>query len=325
MKRSALVCGAGGFIGHHLVQRLKAEGAYVRGVDLKAPDFSRSAADEFLYLDLRDAAQAQAAIDVPFDEVYQLAADMGGAGYLFSGENDAAVMHNSALINLNVLEAARRTRPDRLFFASSACVYPRANQTGPQQFTCAENTVYPADPDSDYGWEKLFAERLYMAFARNTGITCRIARYHNVFGPEGTWQGGREKAPAALCRKVATAQDGGSIEIWGSGEQVRSFLYVDECVEGTLRLMRSDIEQPLNLGSACGISINALAELIADIAGKRLQLLHRAGPVGVHYRRSDNTQIRALLGWAPGESLRPGLEKTYAWIAGQMDQADGPR
>lgn len=318
MTKTALVCGAGGFIGHHLVRRLKHEGFWVRGLDLKLPAFSASCADDFRIVDLRDPQQTATAIDQPFDEVYQLAADMGGAGYLFNGDNDAAVMHNSALINLNVLEAARRARIGRVFFSSSACVYPRANQTDPHHYTCAESSTYPAEPDSEYGWEKLFAERLYQAYARNHGMTCRIARYHNIFGPQGCWQGGKEKAPAALCRKVAAADDGGVIEVWGNGEQMRSFLYIDECIEGTLRLMRSKVTQPLNIGSDESLTINALVAMIADIAGKRIGIQHIPGPTGVHCRTSDNTLIQQQLGWSPAAPLRSGMERLYPWIADQL-------
>ena len=316
--KTALVCGAGGFIGHHLVKRLKQEGLRVCGVDITRPEFSASPADDFKLADLRDPVQARACLTGALDEVYQLAADMGGAGYVFSGENCAAVMHNSALINMNVLDACRMVGVGRVFFSSSACVYPAFNQQDPHRSTCAEATVYPAAPDSEYGWEKLFAERLYQAYSRNHGMTCRIARYHNVFGPEGTWQGGREKAPAALCRKVALAPDGGEIEIWGDGEQTRSFLYIDECIEGTLRLMRSDCSQPLNIGSEQRISINELAQQVARVAGKRISLRHVPGPTGVRGRTSDNRLIREMLGWAPSGRLRDGLEMTYRWIAGQV-------
>ncbi|MFZ4481830.1 MAG: NAD-dependent epimerase/dehydratase family protein [Rhodoferax sp.] len=319
--RTALVCGAGGFIGHHLVRALKREGMWVRGVDQKCPGFSNSPADDFVLADLRDAASAQGCVDQCFDEVYQLAADMGGAGYLFSGDNDASVMRNSALVNLNMLEACRMAGVGRIFFSSSACVYPLFNQQDPDSPTCAEATAYPAEPDSEYGWEKLFAERLYLAYARNHGLACRIARYHNVFGPEGTWQGGREKAPAALCRKVSLCPDGGEIEVWGDGIQSRSFLYVDECVKATMLLMRSDCQIPLNVGSAELISINQLVEMIARIAGKRISIRHISGPTGVRGRTSDNRLIRQMLGWGPSASLHSGLEVTYRWIADQVTQS----
>jgi nucleoside-diphosphate-sugar epimerase len=318
--KTALVCGAGGFIGHHIVHALKREGIWVRGVDLKRPDFSPSSADDFVLADLRDAASAQACLDRPFDEVYQLAADMGGAGYLFSGDNDAVVMRNSALINLHVLEACRLAGVGRVFFSSSACIYPQCNQQDADNPTCAESTAYPADPDSEYGWEKLFAERLYLSYARNHGLKCRIARYHNVFGPEGTWQGGREKAPAAICRKVSVAADGGEIEVWGDGQQTRSFLYINECVEGTLRLMRSDCQTPVNIGSEELISINDLVALVAHIAGKQVSIRHVSGPIGVRGRTSDSRLIREMLGWAPSVALHTGLALTYHWINEQVRQ-----
>lgn len=321
-QRHALVLGAGGFIGSHLVRRLRAEGAWVRGVDLKRPEFGETEAHDFVVGDLRDPAVCREAVDRPFHEVYQLAADMGGAGFIFTGENDADIMHNSALVNLNVLEACVRAGVMRVFYSSSACIYPQRNQLDPDNPVCAEDSAYPADPDSDYGWEKLFSERLYLAFARNQGVQVRIARYHNVFGPEGTWRGGREKAPAALCRKVAQAPDGGEIEIWGDGLQTRSFLYVDECLEGTLRLMRSGFTGPVNIGSDEMVTINGLAALVADIAGKRLTLRHVPGPLGVRGRCSDNRLIREQLGWAPSEPLRKGLERTYAWIEEQV-RAEG--
>lgn len=316
--KKVLVCGAGGFIGHHLVTRLKREGCWVRGVDLKAPEFSASTADDFMLADLNEPVAARACINRRFDEVYQLAADMGGAGYIFTGNNDAQIMKNSALINLNVLEACRLSGSNRVFFSSSACVYPQFNQEDPDRPECAEHTAYPAAPDSEYGWEKLFAERLYLAYARNHGMLCRIARYHNIFGPEGTWRGGREKAPAALCRKVAQARNGGCIELWGDGRQTRSFLFIDECLEGTLRLMRSDCGEPVNIGSEEMIAIDALALLIAETAGKRITLAHIPGPTGVRGRNSNNRLIRERLGWAPSASLAAGLQPTYHWISTQL-------
>ncbi len=316
--RHALVCGAGGFIGAHLVRRLRREGMWVRGVDLKAPEYAPSQAHEFVLGDLREAAVCAAVCDRAFDEVYQLAADMGGAGYIFTGEHDAAIMHNSALVNLQMLEAARRAGVGRIFYASSACIYPAHNQQDPDHPDCAEDSAYPAAPDSEYGWEKLFSERLYLAFRRNHGLAACIARFHNVFGPEGTWSGGREKAPAAICRKVAEARSGEAIEVWGDGEQTRSFLYVDECLEGTTRLLRAGEAGPLNIGSAEMVSINQLVAMVAEIAGKRIELRHVPGPLGVRGRNSDNRRIRARLGWAPSRPLREGLEKTYAWIERQV-------
>ena len=316
--KSALVCGAGGFIGAHLVKRLKREGVWVRGVDLKPPEFDETHADEFALGDLRDPEFTRSVVDRRFDEVYQLAADMGGAGYLFAGENDAKVMSNSARINLNVIQALVDRDIRRVFYSSSACIYPAHNQQEPDAPNCAEASADPAAPDSEYGWEKLFSERLYLAYGRNFGLEPRIARYHNIFGPEGTWTGGREKAPAAVCRKIAQASDGGVIDIWGDGRQTRSFLYIDECVEGTLRLMRSDIGDPINIGSEEMVTIDRLADLVAEIAGKRIGKNHLPGPTGVRGRNSDNRLIRERLGWAPGQPLRDGLEVTYAWIERQL-------
>jgi GDP-D-mannose 3',5'-epimerase len=314
----ALVCGAGGFIGSHMVKRLKTEGFWVRGVDLKYPKFSETEADDFIIGDLREPAQCQQAVDRKFDEVYQFAADMGGAGYVFTGENDANIMHNSALINLNMLEACYRRNVKRIFYSSSACIYPEFNQMDPDNPNCEESSAYPAQPDSDYGWEKLFSERLYLAFHRNYGIEARIARYHNIFGPEGSWNDGREKAPAAICRKVAMAEDGGDIEMWGDGLQTRSFLYIDECLEGTIRLMRSNWSGPVNIGSDEMVTINQLAEMIMQIADKNLSIIHIPGPQGVRGRNSDNRLIEEKLGWRPTESLSEGLRKTYAWIEQQV-------
>ena len=320
--RSAIVLGAGGFIGGHLVKRLKAEGAWVRGVDLKRPEFGPTAADEFLLGDLRDPTFCAEALAREPDEISQLAADMGGAGFVFTGAHDADIMHNSAAINLNVLGVARDRRyRSRIFYSSSACIYPEYNQMDPDNPRCAETDAYPAAPDSEYGWEKLFSERLYAAFARNYGLNCRVARYHNIFGPEGTWSGGREKAPAAICRKVAEAPNGGEIEVWGDGRQTRSFLYVDECVEGTLRLARSDVLEPLNIGSDEMVSINDLVALVAEIAGKRIEVRHIDGPQGVRGRNSDNNLIADRLGWAPSAKLRSGLERTYEWVKEQVESA----
>jgi len=319
----ALVCGAGGFIGSHLVKRLKREGFWVRGVDLKFPEYSETEADDFILADLREPANCRAVIDCRFDEVYQLAADMGGAGYIFTGEHDAVIMHNSASINLNVLEACKNRNSRRIFYSSSACMYPSHNQTDPQNPMTREDSAYPADPDSEYGWEKLFSERLYLSYGRNYGMQCRVARYHNIFGPEGTWDGGREKAPAAICRKVAQACGGESILIWGDGEQTRSFLYIDECVEGTLRLARSDFAEPVNIGSEEMVSINELTRMIMDIAGKSLSVQHIPGPQGVRGRNSHNELIHKVLGWKPSQPLKKGLEVTYSWIETQVRRAKG--
>jgi nucleoside-diphosphate-sugar epimerase len=316
--KRALVCGAGGFIGSHLVKRLKKEGFWVRGVDLKYPEFAPTEADDFIIGDLRDPYLCKQVVDQRFDEVYQLAADMGGAGFVFTGENDADIMHNSGLINLNVLDACYKRNVKRIFYSSSACIYPEYNQKDPDNPNCAEDTAYPAHPDSDYGWEKLFSEHLYLAFHRNYGIEARVARYHNIFGPEGTWDGGREKAPAALCRKVAQAADSGEIELWGDGKQTRSFLYIDECLEGSLRLMRSNWTGPVNIGSDEMITINGLAGMAMDIAGKKLSIKHIPGPQGVRGRNSDNRLIQEKLGWRPSKSLRFGMEKTYAWISDEV-------
>ena len=321
--KSALVCGAGGFIGSHLVKRLKREGFWVRGVDLKFPEFGETAADDFLIGDLRDQTICATVTDRRFDEVYQLAADMGGAGYIFTGEHDADVMHNSATINLNMVEACRRRNIKRVFYSSSACMYPAYNQEDPNNPNCAESSAYPAAPDSEYGWEKLFSERLYLAYGRNHGMECRVARFHNIFGPEGTWTGGKEKSPAAICRKVAEAKMGGEIEIWGDGNQTRSFLYIDECIDGVLRLTRSEHTGPFNIGSEEMVTINQLAAMVMEIAGKKLSIRHVSGPTGVRGRNSDNRLIKETLGWAPSKSLRDGMEKTYAWIEAQVNLKHG--
>lgn len=315
--KRVLVCGAGGFIGHHLVRRLKDEGCWVRGADLKTPRFSATDADEFMVADLSLQSGAAEVLDGAFDEVYQLAADMGGAGYIFTGEHDADLMHNSASINLNVARACLERKVGRVFYSSSACMYPEYNQLDPDNPNCAEDSAYPAAPDSEYGWEKLFSERIYLAYARNYGLEVRIARYHNIFGPEGSWNDGREKAPAAICRKVAEAADGGEIEIWGDGQQTRSFLYVDECVEGTLRLMRSDFAGPVNIGSAEMVTIDQLVDYTAGLAGKRIAKRHVPGPTGVRGRVSDNRLIEAELGWKPKGALTDGLAPTYAWISAE--------
>jgi GDP-D-mannose 3', 5'-epimerase len=318
--KTVLICGAGGFIGSHLVKRLKSEGCWVRGVDLKYPEFMDTVADDFVIGDLRDQSVVRRVIDQGFDEVYQLAADMGGAGFVFTGENDADIMHNSGLINMNVLDESYKRNVKRIFYSSSACMYPEYNQMDPDNPQCAEDSAYPANPDSEYGWEKLFSEHLYLAYSRNKNMEVRIARFHNIFGPEGSWRDGREKAPAAFCRKIAEAKDGAVIQMWGDGKQTRSFLYVDECLEGVLRLMRSDFAGPVNIGSEEMVSINQLAEMVMTIAGKKLTIEHIPGPQGVRGRNSDNSLIEEKLGWRPNYSLQDGLEKTYTWIASQVDK-----
>jgi GDP-D-mannose 3',5'-epimerase len=317
-----LVNGAGGFIGGHMVERLKAEGHWVRAVDIKRHEFAEPSADEFIFSDLRDQHVVAEVVN-SIEEVYQFAADMGGAGYIFTGEHDAEVMHNSATINLNTLHFGVKAGVKKFFYSSSACMYPEYNQRDPHNPKCSEDSAYPAAPDSEYGWEKLFSERLYLSFMRNYGVQVRIGRFHNIFGPSGTWCGGREKAPAALCRKVAEAEHGGEIEIWGDGEQTRSFLYINECIEGVRRLVESDCADPVNIGSEEMVTVNQLATKIMDIAGKKLSIRHIPGPLGVRGRNSDNRLIREKLGWAPSRPLSEGLEKTYRWIKKQV-QASRP-
>lgn len=314
----ALVLGAGGFIGSHLVKRLKKEGFWVRGVDLKYPEFAETHADDFVIGDLREQDVCRRVLDQGFDYVYQLAADMGGAGYIFTGENDADVMHNSAIINLNIVDLCKKHKVGKVFYSSSACMYPEHNQMDPDNPKCSEDSAYPANPDSEYGWEKLFSERLYLSYARNYGLNVRVARFHNIFGPEGTWDGGKEKAPAALCRKVAQSDEGGVIEVWGDGLQTRSFLYIDECVEAVRRLVDSDFEGPVNIGSEEMISINNLAKLIIDISGKNITLKNIDGPTGVRGRNSDNALYKEKIGWEPTALLKEGISKTYGWIAEQV-------
>jgi GDP-D-mannose 3', 5'-epimerase len=313
---TVLVCGAGGFIGGHLAKRLKTEGYWVRGVDLKHNEY-HNYCDEFIIGDLRDPVVAKQVVE-GMDEIYQLAADMGGAGYIFTGEHDADVMNNSALCNLNVLGAAQKAGAKKIFYSSSACMYPEYNQLDPDNPKCAEDSAYPAAPDSEYGWEKLFSERLYLSYYRNYGIEVRIARFHNIFGPQGTWTGGKEKAPAAMCRKAALAPDGGTIEVWGDGKQTRSFLYIDECLEAVRRLMQSDFTGPVNIGSEEMIAINDFARMAIEISGKSLTIKNIEGPTGVRGRNSDNRLIKEKLGWEPSHSLREGMEKTYHWIAEQI-------
>jgi nucleoside-diphosphate-sugar epimerase len=357
-KKTALVLGAGGFIGSHMVKRLRKEGYWVRGVDLKYPEYGDSDAHEFVQGDLRDPDFVRRVIEykgeqgnfynsvpyrliLPFHEIYQFAADMGGAGFVFTGENDAEIMQNSVTINLNVLEQQRllnetfgdykdwteANRPKldwqtKIFYSGSACMYPEHNQLDPDNPDCREESAYPAAPDSEYGWEKLFSERLYMAYNRNHGIPVRIARYHNIFGPEGTWDGGREKAPAAICRKVAAVpSSGGSIEVWGDGLQTRSFLYIDECIEATRRLMDSDFMGPVNIGSEEMVSINELVATAAKVAHKNITTEHIDGPLGVRGRNSNNDLIREKLGWDYKQTLEEGIRRTYFWIEEQMKNA----
>lgn len=320
-KKSALVLGAGGFIGSHLANKLKKDGFWVRGVDLKHNEFQNVAADEFIIGDLRNPELVKSILDRSFDEIYQLAADMGGAGYIFTGDNDANVMHNSALINLNVINEAVLSGSKKVFYSSSACIYPLYNQLDPENPKLSEESAYPAAPDSEYGWEKLFSERLYFSFHRNYGINVKVARFHNIFGPYGSWNNGKEKAPAAICRKVAEAGDNGEIEIWGDGNQTRSFLYIDECLEAVERFMASkDFSGPVNIGSEEMVTINQLAEMTMDIAGKKLRIKHIPGPTGVRGRNSDNKLINEKLGWAPSQRLFDGLKKTYPWIKSEVDR-----
>ena len=339
--RTALVLGAGGFIGSHMVKRLRSEGYWVRGVDLKRPEFSETKANEFIQGDLRDPTFVRRVIrfkgylgnfyaSVPdryhtgFDEIYQFAADMGGAGFVFTGENDADIMHNSVTINLNVLEEQRKFNETvgnntKIFYSGSACMYPEHNQLDPDNPDCREESAYPANPDSEYGWEKLFSERLYFAYHRNHGIPVRVTRYHNIFGPEGTWEGGREKAPAAICRKVALlSEQGGSIEVWGDGLQTRSFLYIDECIEASYRLMQSDFIGPVNIGSEEMVTINELVDTAARVSGKTVEKNHIDGPLGVRGRNSNNDVVRRELNWDYSQSLEEGIRKTYNWISEQI-------
>jgi len=344
-RKKALVLGAGGFIGSHMVKRLKSEGYWVRGVDLKSPEFSKTEADEFVHGDLSDRSFTKRVLEFkgeqgnfyypvperliePFDEIYQFAADMGGAGFVFTGENDADIMHNSVTINLNVLEEQRLINErvgynkTKIFYSGSACMYPEHNQLDPDNPDCSEESAYPAAPDSEYGWEKLFSERLYLAYHRNYSIPVRIARYHNIFGPEGTWTGGREKSPAAMCRKVAELPDtGGTIEVWGDGEQTRSFLYIDECIEATRRLMNSTFIGPVNIGSEEMVKINELVETVGRVSGKVVRRKHKLdAPLGVRGRNSNNDLIRSKLGWDYEQTLEEGIRKTYTWIEEQVNE-----
>ena len=342
--KKALVLGAGGFIGSHMVKRLRSEGYWVRGVDLKSPEYSKTEAHEFVHGDLRDPDFVRRVLEykgdrgnfyhsVPyryiqsFDEIYQFAADMGGAGFVFTGENDAEIMHNSCQINLNVLEKQHQMNEQKgrnytkIFYSGSACMYPEHNQLDPDNPDCREESAYPANPDSEYGWEKLFSERLYYAYHRNHGIPDRVARYHNIFGPEGTWDGGREKAPAAICRKVAQLpEEGGSIDVWGDGKQTRSFLYVDECIEATRRLMDSDFQGPVNIGSEEMVTIDQLVDTAAKVSDKSVEKNHIDGPLGVRGRNSNNDLIRNELGWDYSQTLEEGIAKTYEWIVSQIEK-----
>lgn len=320
--KKVLVCGAGGFIGGHLVQRLKKDGYWVRGVDLKQHEYTQLDADEFIIGDLRDINVVEQVIDQGLDEIYQLAADMGGAGYIFTGDNDANVMHNSAAINLNIIDVATKKQVKKVFYSSSACMYPEHNQLDPDNPKCSEDSAYPAYPDSEYGWEKLFSERLYMAYNRNNGIAVRIARFHNIFGPNGAWNNGKEKAPAALCRKVSETDNNGVIEVWGDGLQTRSFLYVDECVDGIIRLMESNFMGPVNIGSEEMISINDFAKMIIGISGNNISIKNIPGPEGVRGRNSDNALIEEKLGWKPTQSLKEGIEKTFKWINQMVKESE---
>ena len=355
-KRTALVLGAGGFIGSHMVKRLRSEGYWVRGVDLKYPEYAHTEANEFVQGDLRDVHFVKRVLEFkgysgnffnsvpyqyiePFDEIYQFAADMGGAGFVFTGENDSDIMHNSVSINLNVLEEQRKlnetftgekgwsecNRPKlnwktKIFYSGSACMYPEHNQLDPNNPDCRESSAYPANPDSEYGWEKLFSERLYLSYHRNHDMPIRIARYHNIFGPEGTWKGGREKAPAAICRKVAYASADDTIEVWGDGNQTRSFLYIDECIEATRRLMDSEFIGPVNIGSEEMVTINELVDIAAKVANKKIKKNHIDGPLGVRGRNSNNDLIREKLGWDYEQTLEEGIKKTYGWISYQISK-----
>lgn len=332
----ALVLGGGGFIGSHMVKRLKGEGYWVRGVDLKYPEFSPTLADEFLVGDLRNSEFTRDCLALgagQFDEIYQFAADMGGAGFVFTGEHDADIMHNSATINLNVLDVMRAQKSDnpttqtKVFYSGSACMYPEHNQLDPNNPNLEESSAYPANPDSEYGWEKLFSERLFLSYKRNYGIPVAIARYHNIYGPEGTWQGGREKSPAAICRKIATISGNkGEIEVWGDGLQTRSFLYIDECIEATRRLMQSDFSEPINIGSEEMVTINEMVDKVARIAKKEVARKHKLdAPVGVRGRNSSNDLIRRVLGWDYQMSLEEGLSRTYTWISSQLEVANKDR
>ena len=331
--KKAVVMGAGGFIGSHMVKRLKSEGYWVRGVDLKHTEFTKTEADDFVIGDLRDPIVVENVIDKDMDLLYQFAADMGGAGYIFVGDNDANVMHNSALINLNTAHESVKKGVKKIFYSSSACMYPAYNQTDPDNPMCSEDSAYPAEPDSEYGWEKLFSERLFKAFERNYGLNVRIGRFHNIFGPEGTWDGGKEKAPAAMCRKAAKCKEGDSLEVWGDGLQTRSFLYIDECIEAVQKLMESNFTEPINIGSEEMVSINQLAQIAIDLSEKNITINNLEGeafkakyghevPMGVRGRNSDNKLFRDNIGWEPNYPLSKGMEHTFRWIQSQLNSSD---
>ena len=331
--KSAIVLGGGGFIGGHLARHLKSIGWHVRVADIKEHEYfdKHDICHDFIQCDLTDPIAVGVVIGKGTDHVFQLAADMGGAGYIFTGNNDANVMHNSALINLNVAKECVKKDVRKVFYSSSACIYPEHNQLDPNKPVCEEKSAYPANPDSEYGWEKLFSERLYLAFRRNFGLNCRVARFHNIFGPQGTWKGGKEKAPAAMCRKVAEAEDGGEIEVWGDGIQTRSFLYISECVDAVLRLVDSDFVGPVNIGSEEMVSINQLAEMAIKISGKNVAIKNLCGdefkakygfacPTGVRGRNSDNRLYRKMIGWEVSLPLVHGLSETFAWVDQQVKQ-----
>lgn len=330
MKKAVLVFGGGGFIGNHMVNALKKQDYFVRAVDLKLPEFAPSAADEFIIADLREVKAVKESLIFPLEfklvEIYQFAADMGGAGFVFTGEHDADIMHNSSVINLNLLseivkeESKSKTDYPVILYSSSACMYPAYNQEDPENPNCIESSAYPAEPDSEYGWEKLFSERLYFAFNRNYQIPIKVARYHNIFGPLGTWDGGREKAPAAICRKVLLAQENGEVEIWGDGEQTRSFLYIEDCIEATIALVRSkSFHGPVNIGSEEMVTINELVNIASRVAGKQVKVRHIDGPTGVRGRNSNNALILRQLGWKPKYKLEDGIQRTLPWIQGQIN------
>ena len=329
--KKVIILGGGGFIGGHLAKRLKNEGCHVRIADIKNHEFWKheEICHEFIKCDLTQPKSVELVISENADEVYQLAADMGGAGYIFTGENDANVMHSSALINLNVAHECVKKNIKKIFYSSSACMYPEHNQLDPNNPNCIESSAYPANPDSEYGWEKLFSERLYFAFNRNYKLDVRVARFHNIYGPQGTWDGGKEKAPAAMLRKASETKNGNEIEVWGDGKQTRSFLYVDECVEAVLRLMKSDFVGPVNIGSEEKISINGLAQMAIDISNKNIHINNLDGqdfvdkygfscPVGVRGRNSDNKLYKEKIGWEVNRPLLEGMKKTYEWINSQV-------